>query len=247
MLDANTELDRLRQKLRFKNLSESAVDSICDDASREISTTTSDILADAMSEAVNAGGSMQSTDFIDELRAVRSGPSFDIVTESGKTDFSEPPFPMLPKLLQSAKVAKDGSLYKVIPMKQKSGNTQRKVAVTTEAALQQINEARFKAKEERDAEKDIHRSLSPDALKGGDTFSAMMSLSSSRRKAPTKRERSNEPVTSFRTASSKQDPNTQWVLPGRTMDLSDSLRNINIDMHDNIDRAILDIIRKHED
>jgi len=52
MLDARTEIDRLRQRLRIKNLSESVVDEICDDASRDISLATSDILADAMNEGV---------------------------------------------------------------------------------------------------------------------------------------------------------------------------------------------------
>jgi hypothetical protein len=247
MLDANTELNSLRHKLHMKNLSNSIVDEIVDEASKEISMATSDILADAMSEAVNAGSSAMSTDFIDELRITRSGASFDIITASGKTDFSEPPFPMLPRLLQSAKVAKDGSLYKVIPIKNKSGKLQKRVAVTTEAALQDINEARYKAKEERDLDKESNRTLSPDAMKGGDVMSSMLSLSNSRRKAPEKRERSNEPVIDFKTASSKQDPNTQWVHPGRAANMGSQLREINMGMQDNIDNVIRDIIRKYED
>lgn len=246
MLDANTELNRLRQVLRFKNFSEDVVDEIVDDASKEISLATADILADAMNEAVNVGGDIMSTDFIDEIRAVRSGSSFQIVTDSGSADFSEPPFPMLPKLLKNAKVAKDGSLYKVIPIRQSGGKTRNKIAVTTEAALQDINEARYRAKEEREVEKDMNRSLSPDALKGGDIFSTMMSLNSSRKKNPIK-ERNNEPIVAFRTASSKQDPNTQWVHPGKSANISGQLREINMSMHSNIDIAIRDIIRKYED
>ena len=248
MLDANTELHRLRQALRMKNLSEGLVDEIVDEASKEISMATSDVLADAMNAAVNAGSNAQSIDFIDELKVIRSGSSFDIITDSGQTDFSEPPFPMLPRLLQNAKVAKDGSLYKVIPIKQKSGKTRTKVAVTVEAALQDINEARHRAKEERDTEKEMSRQLSPDALKGGDAFAAMMAISSSRQKRkPVRHERSNEPVISFKTASSKQDPNTQWVHPGRTVNMGSELREINMNMHDNIDRIISDVVRSHGD
>ena len=247
MLDANTELNSLRQKLYMKNLDNSVVNEIVNEASKDISMATSDILADAMNEAINAGGNAMSAEFIDELRIIRSGPSFDIITDSGSTDFSEPPFPMLPKLLQGAKVADDGSLYKVIPIKNKSGKTQKRIAVTTEAALQDINEARYKAKEEKDLEKESNRSLSPDAMKGGDVMSGILSLSNSRRKAPTKRERSTEPVIDFKTASSKQDPNTQWVHPGRSVNMGDQLREINMSMQDNIDNVIKDVIRRYED
>jgi len=245
MLDANTEINGLRQRLRLKNLSESVCDQICDEASNDISSQTSDVLADAMNQAINAGGDIMSTEFIDELKSIRSGNGFDIITASGQTDFSEPPFPMLPKLLKNAKIAKDGSLYKVIPIRMKSNATPGRVAVTTEAALQNINDARFRAKEEREAEKESSRSLSPDAMKGGDIFSTMMSLNTSRTKQV--RERSTEPVIAFKTASSKQDPNTQWVHPGKTKNMSGELREINMNMHDSIDRIIQDTIRVYED
>lgn len=248
MLDANTELNRLRQALRFKNFSESLVNEIINDASKEISIATSDILADAMSQAVNVGGEIMSTDFINELKSIRSGSSFDIVTSSGRTDFSEPPFPMLPKLLKNAKVAKDGSLYKVIPIRQSSGKTRNKVVVTTEAALQNINEARYKAKEEREIEKESDRSLSFDPLKGGDTFITAMNLNTFRNNgSSSKRERSNEPIVAFRTASSKQDANTQWVNPGRSANVGGRLREINMNMNNEIDNAIKNIVRKYED
>lgn len=244
MLDARTEIERLRQRLKMKSLSDSVVDEICDDAVREISAATSDILADAMNEAVNLGGDVGSVDFIDEIRAVRTGPSFEVTTDSGRTDFSEPPFPMLPKLLKNAKTAKDGSLYKVIPIKQKTSN--KSMAVTTEAAMQNINHARKQAKEQRDAEKESYRgTISPDAMKGMDTFAALQSINRSRQKQPKVGQQSG-PIINFRTASSKQDPNKQWVMPGKVRDVSGPLREINMNMHDNIDRAIEDIIRRHE-
>ena len=188
MIDPNAEIIQLRQRLRFKNLSEGIIDDICDEVSREISMITSDILADAMNEAVNAGGDIGSIDFIDEIRAVRTGSSFDIITDSGKTDFTEPPFPMLPSLLKNAKVAKDGSLYKVIPIRQKGNNAKKSTAKTSEAAYQAIESARRRSKEDRG---DTQRgSSSPDAMKGMDTVSAMQAISKSRQKAPRIKERS---------------------------------------------------------
>jgi len=244
MIDAKSEIELLRQRLRIKNLPETVIDGICDEAARDISITTSDILADAMNEAVMVGGDVGSVDFIEELKAVRTGPSFEIITDSGRMDFSEPPFPMLPKLLKNAKVAKDGSLYKVIPIKQKTTN--KKMSVTTEAAIANINNARRIAKEQRDTEKETTRgTISSDAMKGADTFSAMQSISRSRSKQQ-RLGQTDGPVINFRTASSKQDAHRSWVIPGKTRDVSAPLREINMSMQDNIDNAIEDIIKKHE-
>ena len=237
MIDANTELSRLRQNLRFKNLSESVIDSICDDVSNEISNILADLLANAMSEAVQAGGS---ADFIQEVTSIRSGSGFNVGTQSGKSDFSEAPFPMLPKLLQNAKVSKDGTLYKVIPVKQK-GSISR-TAVTTEAALANIENARIQAKQDKTNQN--RGSSSPDIMRGADTLSAMQAISKSREKTD-KYLPSNGPV-QFRTATSKQDANTQWVNPGKQADMSGLLQSINANLHDEMDRAILETIRRHE-
>lgn len=241
MIDANSEITRLRQSLRFKNLSETIIDSICDDVSREISDLTSDLLAQAMSDAVSFGSS---SDFIQEVRSVRQGSTYSVSTDSGKTDFSEAPFPMLPKLLKNAKIAKDGSLYKVIPVKPK-GSVPSRTAVTTEAALTQIESARLQSKQDRTNQN--RGSSSPDAMRGMDTVSAMQAISKSRQKTEvaTASKTSSGPV-DFRTASSKQDPNSQWVNPGKQADMTSILQNINASLHDAIDRAILDVVRKYE-
>lgn len=244
MLDPNAEISKLRQKLRFKNLSEFVIDQICDDAAIEISNTTSNLLADAMDDAVRAGHDAKSIDFIEQIEAIKFGSSYRIGTESGQTDFSQAPFPMLPSLLKNAKIAKDGSLYKVIPVKQKgSGNLDSKVAKTTEAAMQNINKARQAAKDAKDDNNKTY--TSPNAMKGMDTVAAMQELNKFR--TSSSKEKSLEPVINFRTASSKQDSNTQWVNPGRKIDMTSELNNINHNLQDNIDRAIDDIIRKFED
>lgn len=239
MIDANSEIQRLRQSLRFKNYSEAVIDSICDDVSAEISDLTTDILASAMSEAVSAG---QSMDFVQEIKTVRSGSTFDIATQSGKTDFSEAPFPMLPKMLQNAKVAKDGTLYKVIPVKQKTSAPGR-TAVFSDAALIDIENARRQAKADRTNQG--RNSSSPDAMRGMDTFSAMQVIQKSRQKFEAPSKAKVEQV-NFRTATSKQDPNTQWVNPGKQEDMGQTLRNINANLHDAIDNTIMEVIRKYE-
>ena len=239
MIDANSEISRLRQSLRFKNLPEAIIDSICDEAAIEISDITTDLLAGAMSEAVEAG---QSTSFVEEIRVTRNGSMFSITTQSGKTDFSEAPFPMLPKMLANAKVAKDGSLYKVIPLKQKTsapGRTQ----IFSEQALKDIENARRTAKSDRTNQN--RGSSSPDAMKGMDTMAAMQVISKSRQKTEKVSNASVQHV-DFKTVSSKQDANTQWVNPGKKEDMGPVLRSINANLHDAIDAAIMDVIRKHE-
>jgi hypothetical protein len=51
----------------------------------------------------------------------------------------------------------------------------------------------------------------------------------------------------FKTASSKQDPNTQWVKPGKDNDFSEEVRNINKELENTMERLIQDIIRTYEE
>lgn len=238
MLDANTEIQRLRQNLRFKNMPENLIDSICDEVSAEISNIMSDLLAQAMSDAVSFG---ESADFIQEIRSVRDGATYSVTTDSGKTDYSEAPFPMLPKLLKNAKVAKDGSLYKVIPVKKK-GSVPSRTGIATEAALTNIENARVAAKQDKTNQN--RGSSSPDAMKGMDTLSAMQAISRSRQKVEYPQAVSGQ--VDFKTASSKQDANTQWVNPGKQANMTNVLKNINANLHDSIDNAIMQVISKHE-
>lgn len=239
MLDANAEIARLRQKLQIKSLSDDVIDSICDEAANEINMLTSDLLADAMLTAVELGKG--SDEFISEVKAIRHSNFFSIGTESGRTDFSEPPFPMLPKLLKNAKVAKDGSLYKVIPMKNKTDN---KVNNTIESAMINIENARQLAKNNSNNDAINSSNQSPNAMKGMSTITAMQNMV----KMSKNRENTNtrQTATSFRTASSKQDANVKWVNPGKEADMSSIIRNINDNLHDSIDKVISDVITKYD-
>ena len=248
MLDARTELELLKHKLRLRGLSEDVSNIMCSEAARDMNNAIVDLLADAMEEAVSAGTDVSSSDFINEITLNRSGSSFEISTQSGRSDFSEAPFPMLPKLLKNAKIAKDGSLYKVIPLKKKTKNTQNRTQVTTEAALQNINESRTIAKEKRDADRGVGSSLGNlDPSSGVDTFAALQSMSNSRKREDRPQYDPAGALIDFKTASSKQDQTKQWVNPGRKADLTDPLRRINMALSDNIDRAIEYIIKKYED
>lgn len=242
MLDATTELDRLKNLLRLKNMPEHMAQEICQEASAEISDTVIDLISDAMSSAVSAGAEVDSSNFVREVMSVRHGHSFEIATKSGRENFSEPAFPMLPKLLANAKVAKDGSLFKVIPLKQKSSSST--LAVTTEEAFKNINNSREILKEQRRAKMKESRTQSMNPLEGLEGIGPM--LASSQGEVRKMKETQRGP-TNFKTVSSKQDANAQWVKPAKDADLTGKLRDINSDLQQSIDMAIEQIMRKYGD
>lgn len=51
----------------------------------------------------------------------------------------------------------------------------------------------------------------------------------------------------FRTATSKQDPNRQWVMPERTKDFSQEMDYINSELAKNMENIVRDIIRSYEE
>lgn len=242
------EIEGLRQRLRLRNIDEYVIDDIIVQVARDISDASTDLLADAMEDAVRAGQDKRSFKFINEVKVIQDSNNFRIGTDSGKTDFSEPPFPMLPKLLKNAKIAQDGSQYKVIPIRAKGDNTAGgRTSVTTEAALKNINESRRAAKEARDARDDGYvGTLTPDAMKGMSTFAALQAINEARKSFPTMTTKSTEPVMAFRTASSKQDPNTKWVNPGKSVNMDTALHDINSRLQYSLDNVITDTINRYE-
>jgi hypothetical protein len=240
VLDARTELEKLKHMLILRNLPEQVASSICEDASREISDIVIDLIADAMAEAVSAGQSVNSSDFIKEVMMTRRGGEFDITTRSGRSDFSEPPFPMLPKLLANAKTAADGSLYKIIPLKEKSSVSS--IGVTTEEAIKNINENRAILKQQKKARLEANRGTVQDPFADIDVIAAMTSNSVQKKVSEVTNAQPN-----FKTASSKQDANAKWVRPAKDADLTSSLIDINHNLHYSIDSAIENIIRRYGD
>lgn len=116
MINVFLEIERLKTTLRSKGLSEEVVEALANKAEQEINFSLRERLDSAMELAIQSGVQKGSADFINELRPRPD--AFMLDTESGVTDFSDPPFPMLDRLLAGgAKPMKDGSgVYKVIPV-----------------------------------------------------------------------------------------------------------------------------------
>lgn len=115
MINKEFELERLRSSLRGRGLDENVISMLVDKAGREIDDVMAERMSAAMDAAIQAGVDKNSSDFINNLRP-KPG-AFQLETASGETDFTTPPFPMLPRLLAGAKPIADGSgVYKVIPV-----------------------------------------------------------------------------------------------------------------------------------
>jgi hypothetical protein len=137
--------------------------------------------------------------------------TYEIVPAGGQTKFEEPPFPMLPSLLKNPKVAKDGSLYKVIPIGKSDGGNKPKTIMN---AIREQNQSRQRMR---------------DAM---DNKSGKIRRSSSGQE--------------YRTASSKQDPSTQWVKPGKTVDIEEDVKELNNYLEHRVNGIIYEELSKAE-
>lgn len=211
MINVFLEIERLKVSLRSRGIEERFIDAIAGKAETEITLALRERLDAAMNLAVQSGVQKESADFINELRPRPD--AFMIDTQSGITDFSEPPMPMLDRLLaRGAKPMKDGSgVYKVIPV---GGNNTKKPPLYTNIF---------------DAQKAISAERYESALNQYNKIAPKGSK------------------VNFRTATSKQNRQTQWVMPEKQKDFTEDLAEINNMLLADHDSVVLDIIRSYEE
>jgi hypothetical protein len=198
------ELDRLRSALLARGVDDRTINNIVAKARKEIDALFQYHGESAIDLAVQLGVEKRSPEFINELRL--DALNFEVDTDSGRLDFSEPPKPMLPHLLKNAKPMKDGSgVYKVIPVG-KPGDRPR---VSTS-----IIDAQKKIMTDRAEQAKIRqRAIAPTGSK-----------------------------LEWKTATSKQDPQVQWVQPAKDKDFTSDVKAINIELTETLDKGIRDII-----
>jgi len=207
------ELDGLRRILTSRGIDSDTVEAIISKAEQEIIIALQDQMDSAIDQAVQIGVQKDSLEFINDLRPRPD--AFVLDTASGSMDFSDPPYPMLDKLLtHNAKPMADGSgVYKIIPVG--SPSKKSKPAIYT------------------------------------NIFDAQKALSAERyEKAVAQYDRvapKSEATKSFRTATSKQSRNTQWVLPAKDKDFTGDMSQINNALTQSHDQIIADIIRNYSE
>jgi hypothetical protein len=212
MINVPLEIERLKTSLLSKGLDYDTVEELAANAEQEIMFSLRERLDSALEMAVHSGVEKDSVDFINELRPRPD--AFVLETESGITDFSDPPYPMLDLLLAGgAKPMKDGSgVYKVIPVG--SSNKKTKTPIHTNIF---------------DAQKAIAAERYANALS---QYSKVAPKGSKAK---------------FRTATSKQNRASQWVLPAKEKDFTADLQEINVALSDSHDDIILRVIKTYED
>ena len=206
------ELERLRASLIAKGYNSEVVESIVAKAEQEINNSIREKMDAALEIAIQSGVQKDSPEFINDLRP--SHDAFQLETESSNTDFSDPPFPMLDRLLsRSAKPMKDGSgVYKVIPVGGNNGEKRPPIHTNIFDAQKAIMAERYEN-----------------------------SLAEYNRIAP------KDSAVKFRTATSKQNRSSQWVMPAKEKDFTEDLRQINDMLKNEYADVVAEIIKAYED
>lgn len=243
MRNLNNELSRLEQKLRMAKIPDEVIEESMFEIKMRVSEAAEDAAVSAYYEAKTVGEMRNLDKFLDDLDIDTNINGFEINTMSGQTDFSKPPFPMLPKLLKNAKIAKDGSRYKVIPIKKKGTialtKQQTSDALGRGGAANTINTARRNIRNNKQ-----RRTFDPSNRPT--TFDEIKNRARGQRSSNREKVKSSAPGTDFRVASSKQDANTAWVNPGKDGNMRSVLNQINSDLNRVIDDIITSIITEYE-
>ncbi len=231
MINPQSRLSQLRNTLLFKGFSDEDAGQLVDAAAHEINQSLIDLAFDVMASVQQAGLASKAKTFIDDLMLDISPVDISVRTQSGRTDYSSPPYSMLPSLLKNAKVAKDGSLYKVIPLKEKSISAGG--LIEAQIALSTINNAKREALKEQAAQGTMP-SVSTGATAAAQAFFD-------------RRKQSQSSTVKFRTVSSKQNPATQWVNPGKSADFAIEIHNANSELQQMAANIVDSIISKYEE
>jgi hypothetical protein len=246
MANPKIEILMLRSSLLQKGIPEYRVNDICDQAASEMESDIMDAVSDAYEESVEHGVNLGAQNYMAELRPVHNGSTFRIISDSGRTDFSEPPFPMLSNLLKNAEMAKDGSLYKRIPVGKKTPSSSgKRVAFSVFDVIADINQRRAEIKEQRRAKR---KDKISDPMIGAQRLADAIAVSRQRNSGTVqpKGVTSSYRAPEIKTASSKQNPQQMWVRPARHLDMTGILMNINTMLENRIDSIIRSTIAKYE-
>lgn len=237
MINPDAQINMLRSYLTSKGLDYNQVDTIADSANMDINNAILDVVTEAVEQAVNYALDIGAEEFLSDMDLLNIGGSFQIVTKSGRTDYSVDEREMLPHLLKNAKIAKDGSRYKHIPMRPSHSKVQGRSIFEDQRALQsKIDTARANIKNELNGSR-----MSATAV--AQRFMNSVMINTPQRSKYTNR---SSGAVSFRTASSKQNPKNDWVLPKKERDMTGFLVDINRNIEHSIDENIRYIIKEYE-
>jgi hypothetical protein len=194
------------------------------DIEEEIRNITQNNIGDIVSNALDKLSNLHdSEEALKNVIVVDRGGYPQLGSETGSFDFSSPPIQMLNRLLQNAKTSKSGDLYKVIPIGKSSENKPPQVIKNISLGVENMKAAPSMG----DVTANMVSAFNSGAAQG-ETVRAEPSASSS--------------ATVFRTASSKQDAQTSWVIPEKIISLSMDVDSINQGIVTDIDNMMTELL-----
>lgn len=222
-------MDKIEQ-LRFRLISAGVDTATTDDIVQTALSRIRDRVANSIDAGVNlaveTSSNIKAKGFEKDIKISYNHRGLEIESAKGSLDYSSPPFPMLDRLLAKGKTAKDGSIYRVIPVGSKTSSLE--VSVDTSEALQQARDTTPK------------RSLTDMSRQVATAFNTGVKVVAKDKKVTS----TSQP--NFKTASSKQDRSTQWVIPARQADLTPAVTEINAMMAGDMDKAVDDVLSDME-
>ena len=236
-MDGNAAIMRLRARLSFMGLDPDDIDSRCSEAALVISNGIAELVYGALQEAESLGLEMGATDFVAELNVRSAGSNFEITTDSGRTDFSNPPWPMLPGLLKNAKISKDGHRYKRIPM----GSTKSVPKDSMRAAEQRqavLEEAKTKINDQI-----VGGAVAPDVNRAARDFASAYKAT----RSPSHKDRKKEPSggnVKWVTASDAPGK-AQWIYPAKHQDTAGIIMEVNNKLQQSIQVLIDQVVGQY--
>jgi len=191
-------------------------------------------VSNALDEAVAYAESRSIDEFLSEIDLVESVDGFVITTLSGRTDFSVPYKEMLPHLIKNGKMSSDGTKYNTIPLRDKRSmnlgvssfdvmrQQQKRVDLIRDSLRQRSSRNSY----------EISRDLRSVLAKSRDEHKSSVRSESVATSSEVK----------FRTASSRQDSKTQWVIPKQDKDMTQFLDELNARIASSINESIFAIV-----
>lgn len=241
MINPDAEINRLRSYLGQRNWMPNEIDGILDLASNDINEIILDIVSNAVAEATDYAMDIGAEEFIEDLDVIEVGGGFMISTVSGKTDYSIPERKMLNNLLKNAEVSEDGNRYKVIPV---GGIKKTSQSRDIFSVMRQRDSVLQEARSALNNQALNNRSARAQTMAGH--FRNIIANKMSERMVSKPRVTETRVKPEFRTASDKQDENTQWVIPAKEMDLTGYLMDMNKRIQDSIYSSVMFIIESYE-
>jgi hypothetical protein len=226
-------LQTLKWSLFSKGYEDDEVDDIIISARDEIMSQINDMVSSLVQEAVSKSSEMGAEEFMSQINLDSSNGYIEIITDSGKTDFSEPIKQMLPHLLEGGKTSSYGSVYKVVPIGKNPIKSQKTSMIKDiESGLSAMSNISKSGMSIQDATAEMAASFGMSARH--------------RNISKPESDIGSQAQVVFRTASSNQDPNSSWVIPEKEADMTSIIAEINSRIRSGTDDIINSVMNKYE-